>query len=167
MITEYFMASDDDAAAETIDRTGGPSAPPDAAEESAELFGRRAPDTRSAISYSVLDGNGIEPTVQLSSLEALLTGRDIDELFDEHDAIDLVIASRDGGEGLVVRLPDALTRALERATETRLREVAVPWSQTEEFWGDADPSDLAEWLIDLADFVREGSGETLYCWVSV
>jgi hypothetical protein len=166
VITEYFMAPDDEAAGATIDRTGGPSAPPDPTEED-ELFGRRSPDTRFSVAYSVLDGNGIEPTVQMGSLEALLTGRDIDELFDENDAVDLVVASRDGGEALVVRLPDGLTRALERASEQQLREVAVPWSETEEFWGGADPDTLAEWLIDLADFVREGSGEALYCWVSV
>ncbi|MFL6174756.1 MAG: hypothetical protein ACJ716_17840 [Marmoricola sp.] len=165
MITEYFMASDDEAAGATIDRTGGPSAPPDPVEEEG-LFDRRSA-AWSSPAYAVLDGNGIEPTVQMSSLEALLTGRDVAEVFDQNLNVDLVVASRDGGEALVVRLPDALTSALAGASEAQLRDAAVPWSRTEEFSGAADPTDLAEWLVDLADFVREGSGEHLYCWLSV
>ena len=45
-----------------------------------------------------------------------------------------MIADRDDGERLVVRLTASLTEALADATETRLATVATAWAQTEEFW---------------------------------
>ena len=60
-------------------------------------------------------------------------------------------------------------RALATASPNRLREVAVPWSQIEEFWGQADPSGLAAFLEDVSELAKHSRSrsERLYCWVCV
>lgn len=60
-----------------------------------------------------------------------------------------------------------LLAALSTADDARLREVAEPWSRTEEFGGHADPADLATVLTGLAELARTATtrGDRLYCWV--
>jgi len=55
------------------------------------------------------------------------------------------------------------------ADEARLREVAEPWSRTEEFDGEADPADLAALLTGLEELARNAKtrGDRLYCRVCV
>lgn len=69
--------------------------------------------------------------------------------------------------GNVSRLADSLQAALAGAGEARLREVAQPWSETEEFWGQGDPAVLGDRLIGLAALARRGrdTGQRLYCWI--
>ncbi|MEW2330705.1 hypothetical protein AB0880_23175 [Micromonospora chersina] len=118
--------------------------------------------------FEVVELKGIEPLVQLGKLEGLLTGVDCDSVA-ESPRWAHAVAVRHDGELLVVSLTDAVQAALAAATESELREVAAPWSQIEEFWGQREPADLAETLIELAALARSATArhERLYCWVSV
>ena len=139
LLTEYFVALTDDAAAST----GAESMPPHA-----------------------WDGGGIEPVVHLGTLEELLTGRTFDEVLD--DGPTSPVADRNGGEELVLRLTDELARALAEASDSRLDEVAVLWSQTDELEG-ADPADLATFARGLSVLARRArdEGGHVYCWLSL
>ncbi|MCZ7435237.1 hypothetical protein O7598_02405 [Micromonospora sp. WMMC241] len=147
ILCDYFSAPDDDAAATVADVLGGP---------------------RSASGFEVVELKGIQPVVQLGTLEALLTGVAYD-VVTENPRWGQAVAVRHDGELLVISLTDELHAALADASESRLREVAVPWSETEEFWGRGEPSLLAEVLIELAGLARRATArsERLYCWVCV
>ena len=149
LLCDYFSAASDDAAAAVIDVLGGPRAASDRG-------------------FDVVELKGIEPFVQLGKLEGLLTGVDYESVT-ENPRWGHAIAVRHDGELLVVSLTDEVQAALAGASESQLREVAVPWSQGEEFWGQGEPSDLAEVLIELAALagVATARRERLYCWVSV
>ena len=177
VLYDYFSAPSDEAAASTIDRVGGPGSQAVLAPVVSKrgVFGRKssepAPqfiDDESLPVFDTLSAKGIDPRVQLGTLEELLTGRAYDDVVaDPRSGKDL--ASRDGGEGLVLTITDSLAGALVAASDEQLAEVAMPWSQTEEFWGQADPGDLAEFLRDLAALARraDAAGHRLYCWLSV
>ena len=79
------------------------------------------------------------------------------------------LASANGGELLVLTITGTLAAALARTSDERLSEAAVPWSQTEEFRGQADPAVLAWFLREVAGLARraEGAGQRLYCWLCV
>ncbi|MET8063391.1 hypothetical protein ACFYON_16365 [Micromonospora sp. NPDC005686] len=149
LLCDYFSAASDDAAAAVIDVLGGPRAASDTGSEVVEL-------------------KGIEPFVVLGKLEELLTGLDYDSVT-ENLRWGHAVAVRHDGELLVVSLTDEVQAALATASEAELRGVALPWSQIEEFWGQGEPSDLAEILIELAALARLATArhERLYCWVSV
>ncbi|MFI7212499.1 hypothetical protein [Micromonospora maritima] len=149
ILCDYFSAPDDEAAAAVADVPGGPGSAPDPGLDVVEL-------------------KGTQPTVQLGTLEALLTGRDYDAVT-ENSRWCKAVAVRHDGEVLVLSLTDELQAALADAPQSRLREVAEPWSTTEEFWGQAEPSVLAEALIELAGLARRATAraERLYCWVCV
>ncbi|GAA4563630.1 hypothetical protein GCM10023176_07950 [Micromonospora coerulea] len=106
--------------------------------------------------------------MQLGKLEGLLTGVDYDGVT-ANPRWGHAVAVRHDGELLVVSLTDEVQAALAGTSESQLREVAEPWSQIEEFWGQGEPSDLAEVLIGLATLARSATvrHEHLYCWVSV
>lgn len=179
VLFDYFAAASDEEAAGVIDRLGGPgsqavSVTPRPTPKRG-LFRKKPPapvpviDTDPELPvYDTISVKGIDPIVQLGTLEALLTGRPYDDVVEDprsgHD-----LASRDGGERLVITITDSLTAALAGATDEALQQVAVPWSQTEEFWGAADPSDLAGFLVDLGELARGAAdrGHRLYCWICV
>lgn len=169
LLCDYFVAPTDDDAAGTVDLVGGPGAAVAAAPDPRGLLYRtgRPATTATDPAFPTVPGNGVEPVVQMGTLEALLTGRTFDEVLES--ARRDPVALRDGGERLVLRLNDPLADALATASDDRLAEVAGPWSRTDEFWGDADPATLASFLLDLAALARGGRerGEALYCWVSV
>lgn len=149
VLCDYFAASSDEAAAAVIDLPGGPAA-------------------GAGGSLDTVSGNGIDPVVQMGTLEALLTGRDYDEILQAHHA-GPIVASRDGGQRLVVTLTGELQAALSQADHAQLADAAVPWLQTEEFSSQDDPGLAAAWLSDLAGLARQATarGERLYCWVCV
>lgn len=152
LLCDYFAAASDEEAAETIDWVGGPSQPPE---------GGSHP-------HRVISLTGIDPTVMMGSLEELLTGRSlIDEII--KDPTRKPVAVREGGERLVIPLGPRMDEALASASDERLKELAIPWSQTEEFWGQGDPEILTPLLLELAGMAREaaGEGKHLYCWLSV
>ena len=159
-------------AAAVLPRAGGPSsnAVAHTVEKKKGLFGRKTEieitftDDASLPIYETLSVRGIDPVVQLGTLEELLTGRSFEDILDDPSAEDIAT----DGERLVLRLNDALPPALIAATNQRLAEVATPWAQTEEFGGDADPADLVEFLTGLRELAQRSAsrGERLYCWVS-
>jgi hypothetical protein len=161
LLCDYFAASTDDIAASTIDWVGGPSLPGKAAKRG--LF-RRGPSPEP---FRAVGMKGIEPTVQMATLEALLTGRALDENLQK--TMGLTIAERDRGERVVVRLTDTLKAALAHATDEELDVAVDRWAQTEEFWGQGDPAILRPQVRELAEIARNAAqqGLRLYCWVSL
>ena len=98
LLIEYFAASSDEQASALIDG-GGPV----------------------AAGSPAVSGDGIEPVVLMGVLEELLTSRSYDEIA---AAAEPIVAERDGGERLIVRLTDSLTRALAEADAERVAAVA-------------------------------------------
>ena len=164
---DYFSAASDEAAASAIDLLGGPGVPP--AEPSrlglAEVHQTRAPE---GAPFDTVPTKGIDPLVQLGTLGALVTGRDYEQIVTGPRA-GQVLASQDGGQRLVVTLTEELQAALADADDEQLASAAVPWSQTEEFWGQGDPQILTGLLHELAELARRAHArdEHMYCWVCV
>ena len=158
LLCDYFLAETDDQAAATIDWVGGPSDPP----VKKGLLRKSKVEGRPTVSM-----NGIEPAVMMSTLEHLMTGASVDELITRNARRH--VADRDGGERIVMALSPSLQDALAAADEASLRRVALPWSETEEFFGQGEPAILGESLIELAALARKGlnTGQHLYCWVCV
>jgi hypothetical protein len=118
------------------------------------------------VPFDTVSVKGIDPLVQLGTLEALLTGRDYDQIVAGPRA-GQALATQDGGERLVVTVTDELQTALADADDARLASVAVPWSQTDEFFGQGDPQVLARLLHELAELARRARSrdERVYCWI--
>lgn len=174
---DYFAALSDAAAAEMVMLQGGPGGrmPVSPALLEAIRAGDREairlaarPKVRMSDSgVLVLETKGIDPLVQMGTLEALVTGEQYDVVVSRPRAGQQV-AERSQGEGpWVVTLTDQLQAALAAAPRDQIVAVAVPWSETEEFRGQGDPEILAEFLLELADLARQANlrGERLYCWI--
>ena len=102
----------------------------------------------------------------MGKLEELLTGRSFDEILAEVR----VVATRDGGERLVVAMTESLQRALALLGDEEVGEIADKWASPDQLYGTGgDPALLARALTGLRDLVRAGQArsEGLYCWVSV
>jgi hypothetical protein len=179
VLFDYFAAASDEEAAIVIDRVGGPGSQatmvtrPEGRQRG--IFRRKHPAPEPALGadpdlvvHDTLSVKGVDPVVQLGTLEELLTGRPYDEVVDDRRS-GHNLAMRDGGERLVVTLHDPLTAALAEASDETLERVARPWSETEEFWNAADPTDLAEFLKELAGLAQRARAgdQKLYCWICV
>lgn len=108
---------------------------------------------------------GIDPVVNLGTLESILTGVDYDVITAETNRGRL-IAQRDDEGPWVIAVSAALQAALTTADSDQLTRADVPWTQTEEFRWAAPQSML--WVIEeLADLARRATAkrERLYCWV--
>ncbi|MGY2703334.1 hypothetical protein [Nocardioides sp. HB32] len=172
VLYDYFIAPSDADAAATIDRRGGPGQPDlPVPVKGRGLFARRrqqeGPDI-DAVVYATVADTGIDPVVQGGTLEELLTGRTYEEI-EQDPRSGHSLAVRDGGERLVLTLTDGLIDALAQSSPDQLAAAAIPWSQTEEFWGAGDPEELGAILRDLSALARDARtrGESVYCWVSV
>lgn len=152
VLFDYFSAASDQAAAGAISLAGGPGAP--------------AAGAPAGASFDTVPVKGIDPLVQLGTLEELLTGREYEQIVAGPRA-GHVLATHDGGERLVVTLTDELQAALAAADDAQLASIAVPWSQTEEFFGQGDPQILTGLLHELAALAQRARAkeERLYCWV--
>jgi hypothetical protein len=162
----YFSAVGDQAAASAIALPGGPGAPPPRPQRGWRR-GRQA-NAPAVVPFDTVSVRGIDPLVQLGTLEALLTGSGYDQIVTGARA-GQVLATQGGGERLVVTLTDELQTALADADDARLASVAVPWSQTDEFFGQGDPQILAGLLHELAELARRARSrhERVYCWICV
>jgi hypothetical protein len=183
LLCDYFLAPSDEIAA-SVGRSGPQTSASSSAASQVQKrgwLGRKVqaahglvgggataasePDSVPEQRFPFVDGCGVEPTVQMGTLEALLTGRSYEDVDDERDLEPMAIWGDEGP--MVQRLPDQLVAALASSSEDRLAEVAVPWSQTDEFWGHGDPEALTGLLCELASLARtaQDSGQHLYCWV--
>ncbi len=153
MLYEYFAAPSDEAAVRVLEIRGGPLA--------ARVSGSDAQV------WDAIDGVGIEPAVNLTDLEELLTGVEYDAIIENPRAAD-TLASQDD-QGMVITVTDALQAVLAGAKDTVLATAAQEWAHAEEFGGIADAEDLAVFLHELASLARRARnrGERLYCWVSL
>lgn len=145
ILCDYFIAADDDEAARTATLPGGPSDSP---------------------ALPTVDLKGLDPVVAMATLESIVAGGDLDELVAANAG---AMVNDPQGEVWVHRVSEALTTALAGASPDRIRQVAEPWSQTEELAGRWDPGDLADALGELADLAKQArsSGRALYCWMSL
>jgi hypothetical protein len=180
VLFDYFAADSDDLAASVIDRVGGPgadpAAPPPPSNTPRGRLSRLAdqaqasvrPEEAPELVFDTVCAQGIDPVVQLGTLEELLTGRPYDDIAEDPRSGHSVTIG-DGGERLVLTLTEGVTTALAEAGNDRLFGVAVSWSQTEEFWGEGDPELLAVFLRNLAGLARlaRARDQQLYCWVCV
>jgi hypothetical protein len=169
---DYFAAPSDAAAAETLQK--GPGGPVPAAPNLQEL--RRAQDReglrralrpRVRLSDSgllVLATKGVDPVVQMRTLESLLTSEEYD-VISERPRAGHQVAGRDQAGPWVVALTDELQAALAVASREQIVAAATLWD--EEFQGTADPEAAADFVLELADLARQADqrGEHLYCWI--
>jgi len=160
LICDYFVAGSDEEAAATAGWPGGPGTPPAGRRG---LFRRAAETGGAPLPTEALPG--LDPVVMLGTLEALLTGGSADDLVAANADAQV---NEEAAAVLVFRLSDTLTGALAGAPAERLRQVADPWSRTEELAGDGDPAVLAEALQRLAQLAQQArsTGGRLYCWTS-
>jgi len=159
LLCDYFTAASNAQAAETIDWIGGPANPPRAS----GLARRSQIAARPAVSLP-----GIEPTTWMGKLEGILTGRSFDDIL--QDPTGQVIASRDGGERLIIPLTARLQDALASIDDDAVDQVAAQWAAPDEYYGTSADTELAAGALrDLVRLVRAGRerAETLYCWVCV
>jgi hypothetical protein len=160
VLCDYFTAPSDEAAAATIDWDGGPSRPD--VQKRGLLRRGKGPQP-----LPTVDFGGVEPTVQMGTLDEILTGTPFEEVL--ADTTTAIIAERDGGERLVVRLSTRLQAALAATDAERLKDAAVPWAATDEFFGLGDPEELGDRLVELSALARtaERLGQRMYCWLCV
>lgn len=147
VLYDYFSAPNDEQAVQVLEVEGGP--------------------TSADSGFDAGTLGGIDPVVQLGTLEALLTGTPYDDVTDDPRAGHNLAMSEDY-DRIVITVTDALATALAAADDARLAEVAEPWSQTEELEG-ADPAQLAAFARDLAALARRAAAadHRLYCWTCI
>jgi hypothetical protein len=157
---DYFVAASDDEAARTATWTGGPGAP---SAGKAGWFRKKA-SAPVAQPMPTVELPGMDPVVTMATLEELLAAGVVDELLAANADAQVSDPRQDV---MVFRVSGALTDGLARASASRLREVAVPWSQTDELSG-ADPRDVADGLLRLSALAQEArnTGRSLYCWTA-
>ena len=141
---DYFAAADDQTAAAVLEDSPDP--------------GR----------FDVLDVKGIEPAVQLAMLEALLRGVDYEQVAASPRQC-MLLSNPTEQSRWVVTLTDTLRDALADASPSQLAGTAVPWSVTEEFFGQGDADLLGDFLTRFAELAltARNRGDHLYCWVSL
>jgi hypothetical protein len=111
---------------------------------------------------------GVDPVVQVGTFAALLTDRPYDEISGDPEWARL-ISDPESPESWTVSLPDTFTSALADATADHLSELAEPWSRSEEFMGQADPTALAGMLGQLKTLAvaARDNDDHLYCLISL
>ena len=141
---DYFAAADDHSAAMTLEHSPDPER------------------------FEVLDVGGIDPAVQLATLEALLREVGYEQVVADPRQCSLLSDPGDKGRW-VVTLTDTLRDALAEAGADHLARTAIPWSQSEEFYGGGDAELLGDFLIRFARLARTARERShhLYCWMSL
>lgn len=173
---EYFAAESDTQAAAALDLAGGPggSTPADPAllaavhaGDMSALMELQTPRVRSSEhGLQVLAVKGVDPVVQLATLEGLLTAVDFDDIIQGPRSGGHVAASDDGGR-MVVSVTDELQRELARRSPNEFESIAAAWLETEEFSPHDDPQALAHFLRELAHLAQDAlhRSHRLYCWI--
>ena len=101
-------------------------------------------------------------TIQFMTLQSLLTGKPVDDLYNEYEPVS--VASDDGP--WVHLLPNELTSALSRQNDDQLAQLAARWAATEEFedWTEDEVRDV---LRTFARFAGEAQakGKRVFAWI--
>jgi hypothetical protein len=157
VLRTYFLAASDELAAATVDWVGGPLAGP-----------KKRAFRKQESGYLGVDVGGVDPIVELGMLEELLTGKSFDAQLNDPLSRP-VVAMRDNGERLVLRIDDRFVEKLAAADPGRLTGLVVPWSEIEEFSGQASVTGLTELLMRLRGLAHHAidSGEHVYCWICI
>lgn len=138
-ITDYFIAPDDAAAAAIIERHGPVPA-----------------------GVPAVESKGLDPAVNMGTLEAFLTGRDYDEVVELPRHAEAV--SDTSEIPVIVTVTDTLRDALASADDRQITAAAARWAETEELAG-SDPEGLADFIRELAALARQaGDTQRLYCF---
>jgi len=142
ILTDYFTAENDEAAAALI-------------------------DTGFAGIDGVVESSGIDPVVILGTLEELVNGRTFDEQLGDPNSRRL-IAERDGGQRVIVRIADDFIAAAAALPSDRVEAIATQWSRAEEFYGDAPAEGLAQFITEFSALAQRSQGAGhVYCSVVV
>ncbi|RBY90469.1 hypothetical protein DQ244_13620 [Blastococcus sp. TBT05-19] len=162
----FFRADDDAAAAEALNRPGGPLGWPEVTGHRRTGFFRKEPIvTELGPGYPAFASRVADPVVALGTLTELLTGVDYDTVLEDprHGAD---VASTPTGDVMVMTVSDALREAVGSADDARLTGAAQAWSRTEEL-EHVDPADLLGMLRELRDLSRGDAHARLYVHVSM
>lgn len=118
--------------------------------------------------FDVVPTRGIDPAVNLATLEEILTGDDALAIIKD-GGVDVVAHGAIEAEGpWVFTLRSTVLRALASLPQDQIDGVAQQWAATEELVG-TPPEVLATLLNDLCGLFKraEQSGRSVYCWVSL
>ncbi|MFM1728785.1 hypothetical protein ABI214_25260 [Prescottella soli] len=158
VITDYFTAPSDEVATTALD--GLLDLDPDV---DAEVSGPRIQATTSGT--PVLQAKGIDPTVALGRLEAVLTGRTYDDIAAGPRRGSLVAAGEDG-DSLILTVADELRDALAGSDVATVAAAARTWVFDEA----SEPSEAsAPFLTALAELATGAvaRGDRLYCRIII
>ena len=110
---------------------------------------------------------GPDPVVELTALEAILTGHGGEslDLIDRPDCGRWVSGEPDGM--FVVTVARGTVDALLAADDATLRSAAQPWSQIAEFWGQWDPRVLLDVARAIRALFARGEVESLMPYVLI
>ena len=175
---DYFAAGSDERAAGVLGLPGGPAgSAPDVdpallaaarAGDMAAYREMRSPRVRwSEHGFQVLGGKGIDPGVELATLEELLTGVSWEDVMDGPRSGARIAATGDY-EPWVASVTDELQQALAHRAADDFEQVAAAWVRSEELqFDDGDAEPLARFLRELAGLARDAlnRGDRLYCWI--
>lgn len=137
-----------------------------------------APDDQAAVSaftegpedagFDTVRAKTIDPAVLLGQAVALLVREPLSRVTG-HPRFCHLVTSPEAESVWIVTLPDDVRDALVEASGERLAEICIPWSQAEEFHGDAVPGLLADFLNELAALAgrARSHAQGLYCRMSL
>jgi hypothetical protein len=151
VLTDYFSAPSDAAAASALDRVGGPGQP--------------AAGPSPLPPFDTFQSKGLDPAVIMGKLEEALTGQDYRVITARTQHGRMV--AKGGAHGpWVAKVSSPLQAALSQADSSKLARAAAQWSQAEELRG-ASAEDLTPILEELSGLARRATArdEHLYCWV--
>jgi hypothetical protein len=151
VLTHYFSAPSDQAAASALDRVGGPAQP----------TAGPAP----LPPFDTFRSKGLDPYVLMGKLEEALTGQDY-WVITADPQYGRKVADQGADGPWVYKVSSPLQAALARAGSKKLTRAAARWSQAEEMHG-AAPESLTWVLEELSGLARRATAkdEHLYCWL--
>ena len=141
MQTDYFAATDDEAAIRVIER--GPQ----------------------VAGLPTIGATSLDPVVTMATLEQILVGTDAMVIIE--DSRDAVIAQAGNDGPRVASIRSSLVAGLGVPDAARLLATARQWAITEEL-SDTDPQVLYEFLWNLAHLAQwtVANNQRVYCWMS-
>ena len=151
VLTDYFSAPSDAAAASALDRVGGPGQPTAGPSPSPP--------------FDTFQSKGLDPYVIMGKLEKALTGQDY-QVITSGSRYGRMVA-KGGAQGpWVVKVSNQLQTALSLAGGDQLARAAAEWSLAEELAG-ASSEEMTGVLKGLSGLARRATAkdEHLYCWV--